>query len=55
MLKFVIWSLIFMKNAFEKNYTEVFLAAMLLFLKLLDCIIAQIETFLMFFNNVVTL
>ena len=44
-----------MGNAFEKMYAEAILAAILLFLKTLGWIIAQIKAFLMFFNIVVTL
>ena len=44
-----------MGNAFEKMYAEAILAAILLFLKILGWIIAQIKVFFMFFNNAVTL
>ena len=44
-----------MENAFEKMYAEAILAAMLLFLKILGWIIAQIKAFFMFFNIAVTL
>ena len=44
-----------MENALEKMYAEAILPAILLFLKILGWIIAQIKAFFMFFNNVVTL